>query len=341
VVIDFRPGVVIQGIYYYETDGFMRHATTNDLYEKLDVADICEQVNLDDRQPANIAPNGEYMRYRKINYRGDAPDEPDFNLRLRNVRCTNAALHAANPAGVVLIHDKVAAAVVTAATPLAGAGDVFESELHSGRNFESLDPTGGDGSAASFDQLALRYGSDNSKSILGIPLPVAVRDEAYDRSLSHAPIDENGDAATLVRRSTMGYIDEASRAAVGYPLSTAAYLDLATGYVNRRDYQRRSDNLLGYGDYVPLAYDRINRDGAQVARDPISNAATAYVAPLVPNTYGMTPRRQPMRNPRDPPESHDVIAQRLARRGRRNEIGVAMQTIEPGRQGDIMLHDGI
>ena len=56
---------------------------------------------------------------------------------------------------------------------------------------------------------------------------------------------------------------------------------------------------------------------------------------------GIDHTEQILLNAQTPPVSDDVLASRLARKSRRNEIGVAMQMIEQGRQGDIMLYDGI
>jgi len=46
-------------------------------------------------------------------------------------------------------------------------------------------------------------------------------------------------------------------------------------------------------------------------------------------------------NPQAVLPTHDMIASSLARRGRRNEVGIALQLLTPSKQGDIVLYDGV
>lgn len=50
---------------------------------------------------------------------------------------------------------------------------------------------------------------------------------------------------------------------------------------------------------------------------------------------------QTIRNPRTQIPTATDLASAMSRRGRHNEVGVAMQSLQSGRQGDIMLHDGV
>jgi hypothetical protein len=325
VVIDMRPGMVLPGVYYYESrDHIRRYATTNDLYDKLDLDHICDKTYTGAADHAILA-GAEGVRYRKLVNVLHQANEPDFNLRLRNVNHHNPGGNIANQG----LRD-----VTTV------GGVLFAGADHSKNNVvSSVGNGGGDGSAGSFDQLRYRYGTANGKSIIGIPLPVTVKPLHFPKSMAHGS-NPTGDAAG--HRSdftrTMG-----SLLPDGNVDAAALRTDVATDYNTAPQFQRHNDNLLGYGDFVPLAYATVDATGVLVAGTPDARgtAATAHVALLYDAVYRIGPSQQPLRNPRPVADDSEKIASRLARRGRRNELGVAMQMIERGRQGDIMLHDGI
>ena len=50
---------------------------------------------------------------------------------------------------------------------------------------------------------------------------------------------------------------------------------------------------------------------------------------------------QIIRNPRKLVPTAVDLASAMSRRGRHNEVGIAMQSLQADRQGDIMLHDGV
>lgn len=320
MVIDMRPGMVIQGIYYYDySDKARYYATTNDLYDQLDLDHISD--GLDVRMYGTILADGaEGVRYRRIEA------EPEFNLRLRNVNNNDANTGAIR--GHPLLNIDGAGA----------SGRLFDAARHSLHNLAPGDRGGGDGTPGSFDQLKHRYGARDQKSILGIPLPVTVIDKQYhvSKKTKHTwnfggndPDGQPITAANGTTYRTMGFIATGARGCA----------DIVGTWDQQDQFWRLSDNLLGYGDYVPLPYDRIKADGTLEQVQPDSAAAAARVAPLVQGAS--IAHQQRLVGARAPPPSADALASSMARPHMHNEIGIAMQAIEPGRQGDVMLFDGI
>ena len=68
-------------------------------------------------------------------------------------------------------------------------------------------------------------------------------------------------------------------------------------------------------------------------------AGTVRVAPL--NTGRLDSTTFQTRVTHNGAVDTDLLADRMARTGCRNVIGVAMQKIAPNAQGDLMLHDGV
>jgi hypothetical protein len=65
----------------------------------------------------------------------------------------------------------------------------------------------------------------------------------------------------------------------------------------------------------------------------------AVVAKLAKGSFIATD--QIIRNPRQLVPTAVDLASAMSRRGRHNEVGIAMQSLQADRQGDIMLHDGV
>lgn len=85
------------------------------------------------------------------------------------------------------------------------------------------------------------------------------------------------------------------------------------------------DSVLG----CPLPIKVTSRDGELVAQ----------CAALQLGRGGETQVR--VHNPQAVLPTHDLIANSLSRKGRRNEVGIALQLLTPSKQGDIVLYDGV
>jgi len=75
------------------------------------------------------------------------------------------------------------------------------------------------------------------------------------------------------------------------------------------------------------------------SRSGFKGGCKAAVAPL--QLEYTIDANQTIRNPRSVIPTPVDLASAMSRRGRHNEVGIAMQSLQHDRQGDIMLHDGV
>ena len=323
-VIDMRPDMVISGVYYADADSELRYATTNDVYEQLTLDDTSDSITvIYDGLVAvrsTFQEGAQGQRYRKVHSQ-DGATEPDANLRLRNLQLEplrNKRNYRATSTGDHPRH-------------------ILRAHYEPWSSFAIGEH--GDGTRGSFDQLRHRYGNRDGRSILGIPLPTCVRDIQFPVSM--AILSSIDSAYGSLRAPDMD---------AGATTDADAIALITTGGDPRN--ARLGDSIMGMGAYGPLPYIGVDVHGVAQAPSGLdaratypevraTAAASAIVAPLFNANYPIAAGRQVLHNATTAPEDIHSISSRLARRGRRNEIGIAMQKIEPGHQGDVMLHDGM
>jgi hypothetical protein len=163
----------------------------------------------------------------------------------------------------------------------------------------------GDGPRGSFDQVSQRYGTlDSHHSILGSQMPTMV-------------------SAVTINPQSLVTTNAANIANVA-----------AGGIAPRRDAWEAMHSE-GYGQHGMPAI-ALNNTLAQWFN---VSGAYAHVAPL--SLLSGIRSEQLVRNPRAAVPTDAALASAMSRKGRHNEIGVALQRIDEGKQGDIMLHDAV
>jgi hypothetical protein len=137
------------------------------------------------------------------------------------------------------------------------------------------------------------------------------------RRIPYAPFDEPLASGEL--RSAVG--DLHNYLAGGYALDSLNPLRENTAYKGNRVPTAERARYSMLGGPMPI---KLSKAGATVA--PLLHRYGVHAEVTVSHPSSMTT---------------DVMADRLGRQHARNVIGVSMQKIPRGKQGDIMLHDGV
>lgn len=181
--------------------------------------------------------------------------------------------------------------------------------------------------------------------------------------LQNTPMDGNpdkGDSSYHVRggdNDTLGNVAKGVSAAQGlyYFGKRADGSHAQIRYDNMRDRQALPGESKSYNGTPKSIYQLGARFGIEHARDSVlgcvlpmaiqahtdTNTYGAYCAPMSLSGTFLGPHTVDTRNPKAGMPTESELAEALSKKGRHNEVGIALQKLMPNKQGDLILFDGV